>query len=306
MANLNIKPLGYALGAEVSGFDARKPVPPALREELLHAWYQYQVLVFPAQPLSMTEQIAFSRNFGDVDRNDMAPRYRDPDHHEIVYITNKTLGPNMMSAKRVGRKWHADATFALRPQKGALLRCVEKPPVGGDTMWANMYLAYETLSPAMRAFLDPLECVHDVSLLPGAQESNGNSAEHIAEFRRINPPVIHPLIPVIPETGRKTLFLGWVREILGLSLEESAAIIAFLDQHAGSPEFVFRHRWSVDDIVLWDNRCTRHIALPDYDHSKTRHMLRTTLLGEQPGRLAEGRGSLGNRETLLEAVQAVS
>ena len=133
-----------------------------------------------------------------------------------------------------------------------------------------------------------------------------NRVGHVAEFRCLNPPVIHTLVAIHPETGRRFLFIGWAREIIGLSLEEGVAILGFLDTHAAAPEFAFRHRWSVDDIVLWDNRCTRHIALPDYDHSQVRHMIRTTLVGSETGRLANDQGSLGNRETLLEALAAIS
>lgn len=306
MNPLNVKQLGYALGAEVTGFDARKPISKELREQLRALWAEHLVLMFPGQPLTPEEQIAFTATFGDVDTNDMAPRYRDEKLHQIVYVTTRKNTGAQMNAARIGRKWHQDATYSIRPQKGALLRCVERPPVGGDTMFASMVLAYETLSPTMRAFLDPLQCVHDIALLPGAQAQSGNTLEQMAEIRRINPPVIHPLIRTIPETGKKVLALGWIREIIGLSIEESTAVLAFLEAHAQAHEFVYRHRWSVDDIVLWDNRAVRHIALPDYDHSKTRHMLRTSLLGEELGRLADGEAGLGNREDLIAALNAVT
>jgi taurine dioxygenase len=174
-------------------------------------------------------------------------------------------------------------SYTLRPAKGTTLYCIEKPKVGGDTMFANMYVAYETLSEKLRNFLDTLDAVHDVSLIEGMNKRDPVLA---AEFRRLNPPVIHPAVRVHPETGRKALYVNErVRQFVGMTEEESRPLIRFLCEYSTSPRFVYRHRWRANDIVMWDNRCLIHVAVGDYDPSEARHMLRTTCFGDHYGRL---------------------
>lgn len=150
-------------------------------------------------------------------------------------------------------------------------------------------MAYETLSPKMRAFLDDLSAVHDVTLVKGIEQ---RSPDLVAEIKRINPPVAHPVVRVHPETGRRALFVSQrVRHFVGLSEEESAPILSFLTAHAVRHEFVYRHRWTVNDLVMWDNRPTMHIALTDFDQSKPRHMLRCSIQGEPLGQIYQGESS---------------
>lgn len=305
MTALQVKALGYALGAEVTGVDLRRPLEPALLAALNEAWLRHLVLVFPGQDLSTHEQIAFSRCFGELDKHEFQPRYTHPDHREILLVTNKPIDGKPSDTRNTGRNWHTDLTFTSRPAKGALLLCREKPPVGGDTMFANMYLAYETLSPRLRAFIEDMEAIHDASLVKGLDQRN---PEQVAELKRRNPPVAHRIVQVHPETGAKSLLVGQrIRGIIGLTDAESAALLGFLNDHAQSPEFVYRHRWSVDDLVMWDNRCTQHIALPDFDQRQPRLMLRCSLQGEATGRVLEPAAArTDDREALLQALAAVA
>jgi taurine dioxygenase len=304
MSRLTVKPLGYALGAEVTGLDLRKPLDDLARREIVEAWRKHLVLVFPGQDLSPTEHIAFSANFGELESNDFQPAYRDPQHPEILLVTNKRTNGKPSETRNTGRNWHTDLTYTLAPAKAALLLCKEKPAVGGDTMWANLYLGYETLSRPMQEFVEKLEAVHDVSLVKGIEKRDPLK---VADMKRRNPPVIHPVVRVHPETGRKSLLIGQrIRGFVGMTEEESAAILAFLNEHATSPEFVYRHRWSVGDIVMWDNRCTMHVALPDFDQTQIRHMLRCSLVGEKSGRLAEADATIDDKEALMQAVAAMS
>jgi taurine dioxygenase len=161
---------------------------------------------------------------------------------------------------------------------------MEKPSVGGDTMFANMYLAYETLSAKMQEFLDGLEGIHDASLIEGLDQ---RGPEVASEFRRLNPPVIHPAVRLHPESGKKALYVNErVRQFVGLSEQESKPLIKFLCEHSVSPRFVYRHYWSVGDLVMWDNRCLVHLAVGDYDPTQIRHMIRTSSMGDYYGRLA--------------------
>jgi len=281
-----VEPLGYALGAAITGLDLTHEISATDIAAVHAAWLKHLVLVFPNQAITPAQHMAFASRFGTLDRHDSQPRnYLDPKHAELLMITNRAIDGKPSDTRTTGRNWHTDLTFTLRPAKGALLLCREKPPVGGDTMWANLYLAYETLSPLMRGFVEQLEAIHDASLIKNIEQRD---PAKIAELKAKNPPVIHPVVRTHPETGRKSLLVGQrIRRFVGMSDEESAAILHFLNEHAMAPEFVYRHRWSVNDLVLWDNRCTQHIALPDFDQSLPRHMVRCSLKGEEVGRVLE-------------------
>jgi taurine dioxygenase len=300
-----ITPLGYAMGAEVTGLDLRRPLDDLTRRRLYDAWLRHVVLVFPGnEGLTPEQHIAFSANFGELDRHEsQAPETLLEGRPEILVVTNKHRLGKPSATRNTGRNWHTDLSYSLRPAKGALLLCQERPPVGGDTMWANLTMAWETLSPRMQAFVEGLEAVHDVTLVRGIGQRD---PAVVQELRDRNPPVVHPMVRVHPDTGRKSLLAGErVSHILGLTEEESRALLDFLNAHATSPEFVYRHRWRVGDIVLWDNRCTCHVALPDFDQTKPRLMLRCSLQGEAMGRLAEA-GRAATKEQMIQAVAALS
>ena len=304
MTRMTVTPLGFAAGAEVSGLDLREPLDDLARKQILDAWHQHLVLVFPGQDLDSQQQIAFTKNFGEPEQNDFQPHYRDPAHHEILLVTNKPRDGKPSETRNTGRNWHTDLSYTTRPAKASLLLCKEKPPVGGDTMWANMYLAYETLSARMQAFIETLEAIHDVSLIKGIEQRD---PQKVADMKRRNPPVVHPVVKTHPDTGKKALYLGQrIRGFLGFSEDESAPILKFLNDHATAPEFVFRHRWSVGDLVMWDNRCLLHVALPDFDQTKIRHMTRTSILGELSGQVYQGDATPLERESMLQAIASVS
>ena len=305
MPEIAITPLGYAMGAEVTGLDLTRPLDDLTRRRVYDAWLKHVVLVFPGHAhLTPEQHIAFSRNFGELDRHEsQAPETLLDGHPEILVVSNKKRLGKPSQTRNTGRNWHIDLSYSLRPAKAAALLCKEKPPVGGDTMWANLAMAYETLSPRMQAIIAEMEAVHDVTLVRGLFQRDPSL---VADMRRRNPPVVHPMVRTHPETGRKSLLAGErVSHILGLTEEESRALLDFLNAHATSPEFVYRHRWRVGDIVLWDNRCTCHVALPDFDQTQPRHMLRCSMQGEATGRLAE-EGPAATREQMIQTVAALS
>lgn len=305
MSQIEIVPLGFAAGAEVTGLDLRQPLDAADLALIKQAWLKHLVLVFPGQDLSPEAQIAFSRNFGFLDpQESQAPTTLHPDHREILVLSNKVVNGKKSGTHNSGRNWHTDLTYTPRPAKGAILHCKEKPPVGGDTMWANLYLAYETLSPRIQQLLEGLEAIHDVTLIRGLEQ---RSPDVIAEMKRRNPPMIHPVIRVHPETKRKSYLVGQrVRGFVGMGDDESRHLLDMLNEHATSPEFVFRHRWQLGDVVMWDNRCTSHVALGDFDQTQPRVMFRCSLEGEQEtGRLFE-RPQADDRAAMVQAVAAVS
>jgi taurine dioxygenase len=282
MSALRLRRLGFALGVEITGLDLQGPVDDETIAEIRQAWLDHIVVCFPGQDLSPQEQMAFCGRFGQLDDR-QAPPFRRPDVPIISLIVNKPVQiEGKWIATQQADKWHSDRSFADRPASATFLLSKELPEVGGDTMFANLYLAYESLSPAFKRMIDPLEGVHDVTL-------SGNfpreSAEVQAERVRLHPPIVHPLVRTHPETGRKALFAGgFLRKVAGMTEEESQPLTEFFGRHATSYEFVYRHRWKPNDLLMWDNRCALHVAVQDYDPSSLRRMQRCQLIAPISGR----------------------
>jgi taurine dioxygenase len=285
MADISIDRIGFACGARVTGLDLATPLAPEGLARIHRAWLEHLVLVFPGQTLDPLKLVEFTRHFGVLDDYASQPFNRHPDIDEVMVLTNKFTNGQPSKTFNAGQNWHTDLSYTLRPAKGTSVYCMEKPSVGGDTMFANMYAAYEALSPKMRDFLDGLEAIHDASLIEGLER---RGPEVAAAFRRLNPPVIHPAVRLHPESGKRALYVNErVRQFVGLSEAESKPLVKFLCEHAVSPRFVYRHYWSVGDLVMWDNRCLVHLAVGDYDPREIRHMIRTSSMGDYYGRLAD-------------------
>jgi taurine dioxygenase len=283
---LRLRRLSHALGAEVCDVDVSKPMSEAFFGEIYRAFLAHGILLFRNQEVSREQHIEFSRRFGELDRHDALPRDRHPDYPEILMVTNEPKRDGSPSdTKYTGRQWHSDMSFTLAPSLGSLLRCIAVPEVGGDTIFASMYMAYEALSDGMKKLIADLHGIH----LSGTRKI-ANAATGIPraeEQRSINPPVAQPVVRVHPETGRKALYIGEkVKRFDGMTEEESRPLIDYLVRHATRPEFVYRHRWHRHDILAWDNRCTMHFALGDFDETQLRHMERTTVLGTPSGYVA--------------------
>jgi taurine dioxygenase len=282
MSQISVQPVGYACGARVTGVDLSRQISPGDLDAIRKAWLEHLVLVFPGQRLDPRSLVAFTRHFGELDDYATQPFNRHPELNEVFLLSNKKKDGKVFPTYNSGQNWHTDLSYTLRPAKGTSVYCIEKPSVGGDTMFANMYLAYERLSPKMREFLDGLEAVHDASLIEGLDKRGPQIAN---EFRRLNPPVVHPAVRVHQETGRKTLYVNErVRNFVGLSEAESKPIVKFLCEHAVQPRHSYRHYWSLGDLVMWDNRCLVHLAVGDYDPAEIRHMIRTSGMGDYYGR----------------------
>lgn len=281
---MEVRKIANALGAEVSGIDVSKPLEPAQVAELHALWLVHLVLLFRGQDLSPGRLIEFSRHFGELERHDnYQGELRHPDHAELLVVKAKQLDGRRIT---FGQQWHSDLSYTTRPSKGSVLHCLTLPPVGGDTLFSNMYMAYDELSPAMKKIVDPLECVHDI--VNGRSHRDGTPAQKEATRKR-NPPVIQPVVRVHPETGRKALFVSeWMcTKIDGMSREEGQGLIDFLCRHSTREEFTFRQKWKVGDVLMWDNRATVHMALADYPANVDRELLRTSITGSPLGRLAE-------------------
>jgi taurine dioxygenase len=280
----SVRPLGSALGAEIIGLDLTAPLDPDTVEALHAAWAEHLVLLFRGQQLTPPQQIAFSRYFGMLDDHAAIPKFRHPEYPEILLVNNFEAATGKKLS--VGRQWHSDLSTTLRPAKGSLLHAQQLPPVGGDTMFCNMYRAWESLSPLYREWLDGRWALHDMTI---ARETRlQRTPAELDEIRRRNPPVYQPIVRVHDVTGRKALYVSEMTtvSIEGLTVEESASILHHLYERSTVHENVYRHVWQPADLLMWDNRCAMHIALSDYDLTATRRMYRTTLLGTPSGRIA--------------------
>jgi taurine dioxygenase len=281
--HMKIKPLAAALGAEVEGLDLSKPLDDATHAELTELWGKHLVLRFRGQKLTPQQLVAFSRNFGELERHDNYPAdTRLEEWPEVLRIKATTV----KGVKIVfGQQWHSDLSYTTRPSLGSCLYSLRMPSAGGDTLFASMIAAYDTLSPAMKAFVDPLHSVHDIT---HGRIYHGRTWEQYAESRDRNPPVIQPMVRVHPPTGRKALFVSeWMSSrVVELEAEEGRALLQFLAEHCARPEFAFRQSWLPDDVLMWDNRATIHMALADYAPGEQRELLRTSLVGEPLGELA--------------------
>ena len=275
---LRVAKLAEALGAEISGVDLARPLSDEHFFRIREAWRDHMVLRFRGQSLSDPQLLAFSRRFGELDPPGPNPYGRPflAEHPEMNVISNIREGGAPIGGLGDGEAiWHADMTYVEEPPMGAMLYALEVPPSGGDTYWANLNLAYETLPDELKRRIEGRRAVHDATYNSAGERRKGYA--EVADPRRA-PGARHPLVRVHPETGRRCLFLGRRRNshIEGLALEESEALLDRLWAHATQARFTFRQAWRVGDLVLWDNRCTLH-RRDAFDPAARRLMHRTQI-----------------------------
>ncbi len=279
VGRLQIEPSAGTLGAEISGVDLSQPLGDEIIAEIRQALLDNLVIFFREQHITPDQQVAFSRRFGELHIHPYIPNREG--YPEILQLKSKADGPGNMAYQ--SNTWHTDLTYEAEPPAACVLRAVEVPPAGGDTMWNNMYAAYEALSKPMREFLDDKIAVHYIAIsMPADFLEQKYSAKQVERFHEKTPPVEHPVVRTHPETNRKGLFVNrnFTSHILGLTRGESDAMVAFLLQHTEQPEFAVRFHWAQDSIAMWDNRCTQHYAIVDYHTQRT--MDRVTICGDRP------------------------
>ncbi len=283
--NLTYRRLSPACGTEVSGLDLTQPVGENLFRELHDAWLSSDgVLVLRDQDITPEQHIDFSRKFGNLsvgNPDSMLGQYYLPGHPEIYRVSNKKIDGLPIGREDAGTYWHSDGSWQKEPSKASLLHALEIPPAGGDTMFADMYRAYEALSDRMKSFLDGLHAVHDRAAAAATSYSKefGTHQAELADSK-----ALHPIVRTHPDSGRKALFVnrGFTSHIADLTPAESDAVLQFLFAHTTAPDMVYRHQWRLHDVVVWDNRCTMHFAVADYKKLGDRYMHRTTVRGDRP------------------------
>lgn len=266
-----VNPLGATIGAEVSGVDLREPIDDETFAEIDRAHLDYKVLFFRDQDLTSNQQIAFARRFGELEEHPFLPAKAG--HADVVRFQKDadTVG--------VENIWHSDVSWREAPALGAVLRAREVPPVGGDTLFADMVAAYEGLDDEVKARIDGLQAVHDFTQSFGRMMSPGELAEQQARF----PAVRHPVVRTHPRTGRRILYVNaiFTSHIEGMPREESDALLEFLCRQASIPEYQCRFRWEKNSLAFWDNRAVQHYAANDYFPNR-RVMERVAIIGDRP------------------------
>ena len=270
-----VEPVAGALGAEVSGLDLARPMAEATLAALRRAWLEHLVLFFRDQTLSPAQFLALGRRFGEVVEY---PFVKGLDDHPEIIPVLKLPHEHV----NFGGVWHSDTAYLEVPPMASMLIARELPPVGGDTLFANMYLAYETLSDGMKRMLEGLVAVNS-SAKADASRTREDRMKDIGRETRKEYVAAHPVVRRHPETGRPALYVNIAHTVRfdGMTEEESAPLLGYLFQHQVRPEFTCRFRWHPGSIALWDNRCAQHNAINDY-HGHRRLLHRLTLAGDPP------------------------
>lgn len=277
---LEVRPLSPAIGAEVFGADLSKALDEDVVREIRDALLEHCVVFFREQRLSEAQHKAFAGRFGALTVHPMIRA--EAEHPEILKIVKQPGDAN-----NFGGDWHSDLTYTAEPALGSVLYARDLPECGGDTLFANTHLAYETLSDGMKRLLAPLSAVHSTDLSYGGDGRSGLIGEKdsmpVAQQAYAPQTAEHPVVRTHPESGRKGLYVNKVftTRFVGMTKEESAPLLDFLFRQVERPEFTCRFRWRTGSLAFWDNRVAQHYALNDYQGHR-REMHRIAVAGDRP------------------------
>jgi len=265
-----VSPLTPTIGAEIEGVDLRAPLDDELFAELHRALLEWKVIFFRNQKIDGEQHRAFAARWGELEIHPFLPRGDSP------YVVRFEKDQANQGYENI---WHSDVSWRLVPSLGSVLRCIDCPPHGGDTLWADMACAYDGLPDDLKPRIDGLVAVHDFAVSFGL----AMTPEQIAALREKYPPAEHPVVRTHPETGRKTLYVNeiFTSHVQGLEPAESEALLDVLLRQARVPEYQCRFRWTPDAVAFWDNRATQHYAVSDYFPAR-RVMERATIIGDRP------------------------
>ena len=282
-----VVPRHPALGAEIRGVDMRCRLDAATRHEILDAWMKHLVVVFPDQPITDQEHVAFTRQFGEPEIFHQTSLHLRSDRvREIFLVSNvdedgRLMQPSEPWQKQLSssRQWHTDSSYRPQPSVGSLLHGIEISRTGGITQFINMYLVYDDLPESLRRQVEGRKARHDFSMLSRLVGSPPPTEQEKAAM----PPVWHPMVRRHPVTGRKSLYISSIYNDAVEGMADGAArrLIEELDAFAAQPKYMYRHVWEPHDVLMWDNRCTVHAVTP-HDPSERRVMHRTTIVGSEP------------------------
>ncbi len=273
--HIDVRPISGALGAEIHGVDLAS-IDDEVFAEIHSAFLDHLVIFFRNQDITPDQQVAFSARFAPIGYYPFLKGL--PDHPEVIEVRKEPE-----DKLNFGGVWHTDTAYLATPPMGSVLYAKEIPASGGDTMFANLYLAYETLSDSMRSMLDGRRAVNSSRKGDAAAGRQKSVDENPKDASGVQTESIHPVIRTHPETGRKALYVNRGHTVCfeGATPEESEPILEYLFDHTIKPEFTCRFQWEIGSIAVWDNRCALHYPLNDY-HGHRRVMHRVTMEGDIP------------------------
>lgn len=284
---LSIKKLAEPLGAEITGVDVGKPMDDATFKRIEDAFHENCVVVFRDQHLTPEGHTSFSRRFGDLAVH-VLRQYNDPQVPEVLVLSNIVENGKPVGMQDAGQYWHTDLSYTAEPSRCSLLYSVEVPFENGvalgDTLFVNTAAAYDALSDEMKARLAGLKATHSYTALYDRMHKGGKRVDLEDDQKKAVPDVVHPVVRTHPFTGRKCLYVneGFTVGIVGMPKAESDALLAELYAHIKDERFMYRHRWQLGDLLMWDNCSTQHNAVSNYGPQHRRHMRRTTVKGSAP------------------------
>ncbi len=277
---ISVAPIAGGLGAEVGGVDLSRDLPNATIGEIRAALLEHLVIFFRDQHLTPEQHLALGRRFGALQVHDFVEAMAG--YPEILEVRKEPE-----ETRNFGGGWHTDVSYLERPSLGSLLYALEVPAYGGDTLFANQYLAYETLSPGMQRMLDGMTAIHSARRPYGVNSARaqeyGPSSMRFNFSQKAHDEIEHPVVRTHGETGRKALYVNrtFTIRFKDMTEAESAPLLHYLCDHAVRPEFTCRFRWRANSLAFWDNRAVQHNAVNDY-HGQRRVMHRVTIEGERP------------------------
>ena len=277
---ISIKPIAGALGAEVAGVDLSRPLSDGAIGEIRAALLENLVIFFHDQHLTPEQHLAFGRRFGALQIHEFVEAMEG--YPEILEVRKEAE-----EKRNFGGGWHTDVSYLERPSLGSVLYALDVPDHGGDTMFANQYLAYEALSDGMKRMLEGMTAIHSARRPYGPNAARahdyGPSSMHFIFSEAAHAEIEHPVVRTHRETGKKALYVNrtFTLRFKDMTEEESAPLLHYLCDHAVRPEFTCRFRWQPNSIAFWDNRCVQHNAINDY-HGQRRILHRVTIEGERP------------------------
>ena len=279
---LTVTPLSPALGAEISGIDLREDVPAGTAAEIIDAWHEHLVLLFRDQKLSEDDQIRFVKNFGDLQKRGRPAQARNEASlikcpELTMLVSNIRENGKLIGSLADGEMhFHSDFCYLEKPAKGTFLYAMEVPSQGGDTLFLNMYKAYDSLPAAVKTKVDGKKAVNAYHYESVTREINSSKLD-----LSVNPHYSQPIVRTHPDTKRKALYVNRLMtwSVDGMDEDEGSTLLDQLFSHMEQDQFIYAHKWRVGDLILWDNRCTLH-ARTDFSDKERRLLRRHVVMGD--------------------------
>ena len=283
---VRVNPISEVMACEITGVDLSKPLDDSTFAEIEQAFHDHQVIAIRGQKISPENQVAFTRRFGDIEPHNTT-EFVIPDTPQVLVLSNDVRDGKPIGVIDAGDFWHSDSSHRKVPSKATILHSLRNPSEGGDTQFANMYLAYETLPAAVKLRIEGLQGIHAASKLKNKRVQVSKDRPGATDFyasRLGRPDVTHPIVMVHPATGRKALYISprFTIGIAGMPEQEADELLDLLFDHQLKMDFQYHHKWHENDLVMWDNRCLLHKAGGGYQYPDIRLLHKTVVAGDKP------------------------